>query len=230
MKSGTEQFDRALEGSLTRWGFSPGPRQLEQFRVHFESLVEANRAFNLTRITNPVEVAVKHCADSLSLILWAEQTHTPVRTVLDVGTGAGFPAVPLAIMRPDWEVTAIDATQKKIAFLTRTAEAMGLPNLHTVHAHSDHWQPGRTFQIVVFRAVAKLATCLRKGYPRASELISPGGWLVAYKTASLAREELSAARATAAQLRFHRCQCFSYDLECAGQTIHRTLHAYRRRA
>lgn len=226
MANRAEQFDGALEQALARWGISLKPGQLGQFRLHFDALVKANRVLNLTRITDPVEVAVKHCADSLALALWAKKAQVGVKAVLDIGTGAGFPAVPLAIMCPEWEVTAIDATQKKIAFLARTTEAMGLSNMHVVHAHSDHWQPGHRFQVAALRAVAKLATCLQHGH----SLVSPGGWLVAYKTASLAREELSAARAAAAQLRFHRCQGFSYDLECAGQTIHRTLHVYQRRA
>ncbi|MHC4696309.1 MAG: 16S rRNA (guanine(527)-N(7))-methyltransferase RsmG [Planctomycetota bacterium] len=219
-----EQFDRALEQALARWGISLLPDQLGQFRFHFEELVKANRVVNLTRITDPVEVAVKHCADSLALIQWAEKTQVDVKALLDLGTGAGFPAVPLAIMRPDWEITALDATQKKIAFLARTTEAMGLSNLHAVHAHSNHWQPRRAFQVVVLRAVAKLAVSLRRAHP----LVSQGGWLVAYKTASLSAEELHAEREVATQLHYHDCQRFLYDLDCAGQTIRRALHVYER--
>lgn len=224
MEDESDQFEQALAEALARWSISLTPAQQGQFRLHYEALVQTNRAFNLTRITDPVEVAVKHCADSLALMLWADASRIEVKTLLDMGTGGGFPAVPLAIMRPEWAVTAIDATRKKIGFLSRTAEAMGLGNLHAVHAHSKHWQADHLFQVVILRAIGKLGDCLRWGHP----LMAPNGLLVVYKTASLASGELAEGCSTAARLQLREHERFCYDLECAGDTIHRALHVYER--
>ena len=92
---------------------------------------------NLTRITRPAEAAVRLYADSLAVLSWARQSgnETGVRTVLDIGTGAGFPAVPLAVAAPDWRITAIEATNKKAAFVEQSARRVGAENLRVILRH-----------------------------------------------------------------------------------------------
>jgi 16S rRNA (guanine527-N7)-methyltransferase len=230
-------FDEALTAALARWGLSIEPDRLGQLRTHYEAVVEANRTMNLTRITDPVEAAVKHYADSLALLLWVEKPKVTVQTLLDVGTGAGFPAVPLVVMRPDWSVTAIDATRKKIDFLRRTADAIGLSNLHCEHAHSEHWKPsavsqqfsaisrrssGPGFDLVVFRALTSLA----KSLEQTSGYVAEGGCLVAYKTASMDPAEQRAADRAAAKLHLRLDERFTYDLELEGEKLNHVLFIY----
>ncbi len=220
-----EAFDVALRGALDRWRVPIRPRQLERLRRHFAIILDTNRRFNLTRITNPIEAAVKHYADSLALLLWTRGCSVDAGTVLDIGTGAGFPAVPLAVMRPDWSITAVDATGKKVDFVARVSATLHLNNLTVEHAHSAHWSPGRTFDMVIFRAVARLGQMLRDTCRHAS----PGGWLIAYKGETLASGEQEAASRAASALRLQFVDRHCYDLELGGQTLRRTLHIYRRR-
>jgi len=223
MDGSLEQFDRTLIESLDRWDVSIDSERLDRLRQHFQAVVETNRTLNLTRITDPVEAAVKHYADSLALMLWVNEQRLGAQSVLDIGTGAGFPAVPLAVMEPRWEVTALDATLKKVDFLTRAAARLQLTNLRVEHDHSDHWQPHRRFQLVALRAVGKLAVCLRQG----GRHVARHGRLIVYKTASLQADEIDAAAAEAARLRLCECQPFPYELKLAGETIRRALHVYQ---
>ena len=133
------EFDSEVSGSLGRWSVAVSTNQLVKLRSHFEAVIEVNRVMNLTRITNPIDAAVKHYVDSSALLPWIAARKINAASLLDVGTGAGFPAVPLAVLRPNWAITAIDATRKKVDFVSRTVVAMGLTNLRVEHAHSDHW-------------------------------------------------------------------------------------------
>lgn len=232
MQSGLNTFCAALTAALTRWEISVAPTRLEQLRAHYEAVVEANRSMNLTRITEPVDAAVLHYADSLALLPWVEKRRLTIRTMLDVGTGAGFPAVPLAVMRPDWSVTAIDATGKKVDFLRRTTAAIGLTNLRCEHAHSEHWKPSASsgqpsairFQLVVFRALTTLAKALQQ----TAGFVVPGGWLAAYKTATMDQEEKDTAARLAPRLKLISHECHTYELELKGERLDRVLLIYRK--
>lgn len=217
-------FNDEIAGLLSQWNISISSAQLDQLRAHFEAVVEANRVMNLTRITNPVDAAVKHYVDSFALLPWAVARKIESASLLDVGTGAGFPALPLAVLRPAWAITAIDATRKKIDFLNRTAEALGLTNLRAIHAHSDHWKERGTFQLVTLRAVTKLAQCMES----CAEYLARGGWLVVYKTASLDADERTAASAMAARLRLKAEQPYAYELKLGDEVLRRALFVFRR--
>ncbi len=254
MHDGLTAFDTALTTALARWGMTIDPGRLDHLRAHFQAVLKTNRTMNLTRITGSSEAAVKHYADSLAVLTWVENRNIAVRTVLDVGTGAGLPAVPLAVMRPDWAVTAIDATAKKIDFLRRTVAAIGLTNITCAHAHSLHWQrtiadkvgqvevrdlpqgarrarqvsPGSTcptgFDLVIFRALSTLA----KSLEHTAGYVARDGWLVAYQTASVDLAEQHAADLAASKLRLRLIERYAYDLEFESETIHRALYVYRK--
>ncbi len=224
-------FNKALLDTLGRWGLPIRTEQVAQLRSHFDAIVAMNRRFNLTRITDPVEAAVKHYADSLALLLWVRERRTVnIESVLDVGTGPGFPAVPLAVMRPDWSLTAIDATAKKVRFLADVVDAAsssrtpGLANLDVVHAHSAHWQPGQSFGLVMCRAVAPLPKCLKE----AAGFVRHAGWFVAYKTDEPDSDEVAEATDLAPRLGL-RCEPrHEYDLELHEETVRRALFVYQR--
>ena len=217
-------FEETLWTALGRWAIPISSEELRQLYAHFEAIVETNRVMNLTRITEPVEAAVKHYADSLATFLWTRDRSITVRTILDVGTGAGFPAVPLAVMRPKWAVTAMDATRKKVEFLTRTATVIGLDNLKVEQVHTADRQAERTFDVVATRAFGPLARCLES----CAAFVSQGGWLVVYKTASVARDEMAAAQKLLKKTRMRAEEPFLYDLQVNDATLHRALHLFRR--
>lgn len=197
---------------------------LDRLERHYERLIQANRRFNLTRITDPIEAAVQHYADSLSAIVWARRHAPAIRTVLDVGTGGGFPAIPLAIVRPDWSVTAIDGTAKKSRFVAECAAYLGLENLTAVHGHTDHWQaPPEPFDLITFRAVGKLAVCIGHAQP----LMARGGWLVCYKTDRIDKLERQRAAEQAKQRHLIAGDPWPYRLDGGDLHLHRQLVSYR---
>ena len=120
-----DRFDRALDEAADRIGVPTTAAQRSAMGHHFALMVEANRRFNLTRITTPVEAAIKHYADSLTLLTCPDIAAAAPITLLDVGTGAGFPAIPLAIVCPAWQVAAIDGTGKKARFVAESAAGLG---------------------------------------------------------------------------------------------------------
>jgi len=157
-------------------------------RRHFELMIEANRVMNLTRITDPADAAVKHYADSLALVAWARARAFSIRSLLDIGTGAGFPAVPIAVMCPEWEVTAIDGTAKKIEFLKRVRDELGLANLRLEHGHSSHWRSAYLFDVVTTRAVAMTPSFLAQ----IATFVAPEGRFISYFAAPKGGKELVA--------------------------------------
>jgi 16S rRNA (guanine527-N7)-methyltransferase len=220
------EFGRALKEALARWDWPITREQLDTLGRHYLAVVETNRKFNLTRITDPREAAVKHYADSLALLLWCRAGGVMPRSVLDVGTGAGFPSVPLAVMRPDWHVTALEATRKKAHFLIEAGSAMGLQNLSVVHGHSSHWKSARVFDVVVFRALRRLDRALTEN----ARFCGSGGWIVAYKTAALPTKEIEATHRVAARLGLKSSATFEYDLVCGEEILWRALSPFRRLA
>ena len=155
-------------------------------------LVETNEKFNLTAIKTPEEIILKHFADSAALVPRLPETGR----VLDVGCGAGFPSVVLAILRPALSVTALDATEKKVGFVRDAAAALGLSNLTaTVGRAETLAAPGspyrESFDVVTARAVAALPTLAELCLP----FVSVGGVFLAMKGQAAEREAEEASRA-----------------------------------
>ena len=135
-------------------------KQAEQFFQYYEMLVETNKVMNLTAITEFDEVLQKHFVDSVlkSEIFIKEDT----KTLIDVGTGAGFPGVPLKIMYPQLKVTLLDSLNKRLNFLNQVIEKLGLENITTVHYRAEDGarkaELREQFDCVVSRAVANMST------------------------------------------------------------------------
>lgn len=222
--SGLDEFEHAIAVALDNWKIPVTPNQTAQFRRHFDSMIETNRTMNLTRITDPADAAIKHYADSLAMLPWAAAAGLANVTLLDVGTGAGFPAVPLAVMRPDWSILAIDGTAKKAEFVAAVARDLGLGNLVVEHAHTDHWPSGRKFELVATRAVASLTKCMRSARPR----LKKDGRLVAYKSAALPGEEFQDAKSACSKLGMEIEPPFVYELKLGNESLMRSLRPVRR--
>ncbi len=218
-------FDKALRDNLDRLEIELPARQAQTLWAHHCAVVEANRQFNLTRITDPAEAAVKHYADSLALVRWVRDAGLEVRRVLDVGTGAGAPAVPLAVVEPDWQVTAIDGTAKKINFVADAVRQISLENLTAIHARAEHWDSDRHFDLVLFKAIGSLDRCLKWGRPH----VARGGYVVVFKTAAMPEEERSAGSTAAGALGFADAEVFRYELVLCGETLSRALWNFRLR-
>jgi len=143
------QFKSALETSLFSLGIDAlAETQLRQLVKHYSMLREWNRRVNLTRITEPDEAAQFHYADSL----FGGRFIRGARTLLDIGSGAGFPSVPLAVFRPDAHVTALEANQKKSLFLNEAKDALGLANFRVVNARIESFDR-RSFDLLTSRAL-----------------------------------------------------------------------------
>ncbi|WP_189642091.1 16S rRNA (guanine(527)-N(7))-methyltransferase RsmG [Deinococcus piscis] len=177
-------------------GVALSDSQQEAFAQLYRRLLAGSAQMNLTALHDERDIVLKHFVDSLGCL--AAGDWPAGASVLDLGTGAGFPALPLAIVRPQLRITALDATAKKVAFVARTAEELGLPvtglagRAEEIGRDPEH--RGR-YDVVVTRAVAALPVLAELALP----LLKLGGTLVAQK-AQLSQEEREAGLRAAAQV------------------------------
>ena len=127
-------YRETLKAAGEAAGFTLSEKQLDQFTRYADLLLETNKSLNLTAITDPEEVAVKHMVDSL-LVYDPERFHN--HTIVDVGTGAGFPGLPLKIYDPGMRVTLIDSLQKRLNFLEQVVKDLGLGQVRCTHARAE---------------------------------------------------------------------------------------------
>lgn len=175
--------------TLSGWNFNLSEEQIEQLDKYYELLIEKNKVMNLTAITDFDEVIVKHFADSLSICTVMPDD---IHTICDLGTGAGFPGIPMAIAYPNIQFTLIDSLNKRIKFLQEVVDCIGLNNVTLVHARAE--EAGRNkiyreqFDLVVSRAVANIATLSEYCLP----LVKIGGYFISFKSGDINNEiELS---------------------------------------
>ena len=225
-----EEFHEQLDRSLRELGLDISPDARDLLWRHFLLLIDANSRFNLTRITDPRDAAVKHYADSLALVRWfdsqppiADKSSIARIRILDLGTGGGFPAVPLAVVRPEWDIVAVDKTGKKARFVAECAEELRLSNLNALQARPPEWNPESRFDIVAVRAVATAQDCLST----VANLVRPGGWVVCYKTASMKEDEVNLAEEWCREHRWNFQSVFEYALHKDERAAMRRLVSYR---
>lgn len=220
-----DAFQATLEKACAALRITLTAEQIQTCRRHLELVLEANTRFNLTRITDPVEAAVKHYADSLSLLTWRGAKRHDIQRVLDVGTGAGYPAVPLAVARSDWQITAADSTGKKADFVDQCVTELALPNVHAVKLRIGTDRMDRPpFDLVLFRAVTKLDTCLRG----ATQWLRPDGYIVCYKSANLPKGEWDGVRPLLDAGHFRLDATCPVTLLCRDQRISHQLLCFQR--
>ena len=149
------------------------PEQQSQLAAHLELISKWNRVHNLTAVRETTQMVVLHVLDSLSLAPHLGDA----RTLLDVGSGPGFPGIPLAIVRPDLEVTLLDSSSKKCTFLEQARAELGLANVRVACERVEAWKPEARFDLVVSRAFAELQDFVAQ----AGHLAAPGGRMLAMK-------------------------------------------------
>lgn len=173
--------------------------QLHQFDSLAEILVEENRKVNVTSITDPIGIALKHFADSLSILELDEMKKEGFR-MADIGCGGGFPGLPIKIVREDIDLTMIDSTEKKIRYVGATAEKLGLEKITPIAARAEeiaskNGELRERFDVVTARALARLNVLAELCLP----FVKVGGVFISMKAAT-AEEELFEAKRGIGQL------------------------------
>ena len=172
-----------------KYGIILSDFQIKQFEDFFAVLIETNKYMNLTAITDEREVILKHFLDSCL----AEKNFPKNSTVIDVGSGAGFPAIPLKVIRPDLRICMLDSLNKRINFLNAVIEKLHMEDIYAVHARAEDYakQNREKFDVATARAVAQLNTLSEYLLP----FVKVGGYAVIYKSAKLQEELQNAEKA-----------------------------------
>jgi len=153
-------------------------RARDQLAAYLELLAKWNRTYNLTAIREPERMVTHHVLDSLAVLPHLAEPDAPSDlSLLDVGSGAGLPAIPLAIARPAWRVVALDSSHKKGAFVQQAAVELGLENVEAIVARVEDYSAPKPFDVVISRAFSDLATFAESGMRH----LAADGRLVAMK-------------------------------------------------
>ncbi len=165
-------------------GWQPAAALQDQFQSLYQAILTANQQVNLTRITSPEDFWEKHLWDSLQGVApWLPEADppTPSRRLIDIGSGGGFPGLPIALVFPQWSVTLLDGTRKKMAILETLCQTLAIPNTTLVAQRAEQagQQPGHreTYDIALLRAVGGVNTCAEYALP----LLKLGGQAVLYR-------------------------------------------------
>lgn len=183
----TYNYDYFLK-DLKEFDLIPSDKQLQQFIQYYEILTEWNSFMNLTAITEFDEVLKKHFVDSVSLIRAVPDMKEKDYTLIDVGTGAGFPGIPLKIMFPHLKVVLLDSLNKRVSFLNETIEKLELKDINAFHGRAEDFAKNKEyrerFDLCVSRAVANLATLSEYCLP----FTKIGGKFISYKSEKITQE------------------------------------------
>ena len=148
------------------------PEARESLLQFVALLAKWNRAYNLTAVRDPLEMVDRHLLDSLSILPYLRGGQ-----ILDLGTGAGLPGIPLALLRPQWQFVLLDSSSKKLRFVRQTVLELGLANVQTVHTRVERFRPERPFDTLISRAFAPLPRMLEL----TRNLLAPHAVLLAMK-------------------------------------------------
>lgn len=183
----------AFEKGLEQLGVELSAQQIDQFLQYYEILVEWNQVMNLTAITEYEEVIAKHFLDSLAAVKVCDLTGE--KKVIDIGTGAGFPGIPLKIAFPELDIVLLDSLNKRIKFLNEVIEKLGLSKIRTIHGRAEDYAKQKEyreqFDLCVSRAVANLSTLSEYCLP----YVKIGGRFIPYKSGKIDEEVKQAEKA-----------------------------------
>ena len=184
-----EAFLSQMEAKLLELKIRFSVEQLEQFFVYMNLLIEWNEKMNLTAITEPEEIVLKHFIDSVTILNKLDN----YAKIVDVGTGAGFPGIPLSIMNPTLKITLVDSLNKRLIFLQEVVNKLNLKNIEIIHARAEEFGQNKkyreSFDFATSRAVANLATLSEYLIP----LIKVNGKVISMKAAD-AHDEIKDAK------------------------------------
>ncbi|MFB2833905.1 16S rRNA (guanine(527)-N(7))-methyltransferase RsmG [Floridanema evergladense] len=192
----TPQLPEMLELWQKTLNWQPSSQELSQFQLLYQLILQGNRQLNLTRITEPTDFWEKHLWDSLrGISQFLGKTPIPKFKVIDIGTGAGFPGIPIAITQPYWRVTLLDSTQKKLTFLENLILKMEIHNAKTLTGRAEELgkqsQYREVYDIAVIRAVGSALVCAEYALP----FLKVGGLAILYR-GNWTEEEATDVRST----------------------------------
>lgn len=198
-------FREKFKNAFKKFDIEVSEEAVDKFEKFYNMLILENEKYNLTAITEEDDVIIKHFLDSVLPIARIPEN---VR-ILDIGSGAGFPAVPLAILRDDLNITALDGVNKKVNFINMVGRAIGLKNLSVVHFRAEDYakENRESFDCVVSRAVAGLPTLLEYCLP----FVKENGLVMCYKGSSL-NEELESSDKALRELGGKVDEVLNFDL------------------
>jgi len=180
---------KLIEGA-GKLGIELNVAQVEQFKLYYQELIEWNRKFNLTTITDYQEVQLKHFLDSITImsVLTEEEVRKPDFSIIDIGTGAGFPGVPLKILFSKSRLVLLDSRAKKVAFLRHITQKLELESVEVIHGRAEEIARlplyREQFALAISRAVAQLSTLVELALP----FCRVGGKFVAWKKGEISQE------------------------------------------
>ena len=184
-----EEFKKVLYEKTKQIGIELTEEQLEKFYLYMNILLEWNEKINLTAITNEEEIILKHFVDSLTINKYIEDS----KSLIDVGTGAGFPGIPIKILRQDLKIILLDSLNKRINFLNEVIEKLELKNIECIHGRAEEFGKNKNYRekydISTSRAVANMSTLSEYLIP----FVKIGGKVLAMK-GDKAEEELEEAK------------------------------------
>lgn len=172
-----------LESKAKELSLTFSERQIKQFEDYYRILIEWNHVMNLTAITEYEEVVEKHFIDSLSIINAVD--FSEIFNIIDIGTGAGFPGIPLKIAFPDINITLLDSLNKRVKFLNEVIEQLGLNNINAIHGRAEDFAKQKEYReqydLCVSRAVANLSTLSEYCLP----YVKINGLFIPYKSGDI---------------------------------------------
>ena len=182
-----------LEKGCEELGITLNDTQKHQFIQFYEYLIEKNKVMNLTGITEFQEVLIKHFLDSLACVKAVDMSQ--IKRIMDIGTGAGFPGVPLKIAFPHLEACLLDSLKKRVNFLEETFQLLKLENITAIHGRAEEYAKNKqyreTYDLCVSRAVSNLATLSEYCLP----YVKTGGYFISYKSGTVQEEVEQAQKA-----------------------------------
>lgn len=182
-----------LEEGCKELGITLDENQKKQLTDFYEYLVEKNKVMNLTGITEFQEVLIKHFLDSLACVKAVDMSR--IKRIMDIGTGAGFPGVPLKIAFPHLEACLLDSLKKRVNFLEETFQMLKLENITAIHGRAEEYAKNKqyreTYDLCVSRAVSNLATLSEYCLP----YVKTGGYFISYKSGTVQEEVEQAQKA-----------------------------------
>lgn len=215
----------SFQKDLEEYNIILNQMQIEQFLKYYDLLTEWNSFMNLTAITEFSEVVKKHFVDSISLIMAIPDLSEKTYSLIDVGTGAGFPGIPLKIIFPNLNVTLLDSLNKRIHFLDEVISFLDLDRIETIHGRAEDFaKPGKlreSFDLCVSRAVANLSTLSEYCIP----FVKKEGYFVAYKSEHIYEEFENAKRAV--KIMGGNCER-QIELEIPNSDIKRVLFVIKK--
>ena len=227
MSGGYTEFGEKLQNAIDEMKIplSLTDEQKNSFFIFYTDLIEKNKVMNLTSITEENDVILKHFADSVALGLAIKDLREKKLKTLDLGTGAGFPGIPLAIAYPEMELTLADSLNKRLLFIKEETEKLGLRNIYAVHGRAEDLARNpefrEKFDLCVSRAVANLSTLAEYCIP----FIHNNGFFIPYKSGNV-EEEIRQSKKALKVLKGKLEEIYRYTLpEDAGE---RTLVLIRK--